>query len=164
MVVAATNRPDAVDPALRRPGRFDRELHFSLPGPAARREILRLHTREWRPTPAERTIAAVGARTEGAAGADLRALCSAALLSALRRRVPRLLSGDATREKLAAELEPMLPDPPRYQELLTAAKEQATQGHTGARLAVHEFEAIGARVEVSVFFMIVWAIRLTSCF
>jgi hypothetical protein len=45
----------------------------------------------------------------------------------------------------------MLPDPPRYQELLTAAKEQATQGHTGARLAVHEFEAIGARVEVSVF-------------
>ena len=61
-------------------------------------------------------------------------------------------AGDATREKLAAELEPMLPDPPRYQELLTAAKEQATQGHTGARLAVHEFEAIGARVEVSVFF------------
>ena len=162
VVVAATNRPDAVDPALRRPGRFDRELHFSLPGPAARREILRLHTREWRPTPAERTIAAVAARTEGAAGADLRALCSAALLSALRRRVPRLLSGDATREKLAAELEPMLPDPPRYQELLTAAKEQATQGHTGARLAVHEFEAIGARVEVSVFKSFSYRLRVRT--
>ena len=148
VVVAATNRPDAVDPALRRPGRFDRELHFSLPGPAARREILRLHTREWRPQPPERTIAAVAARTEGAAGADLRALCSAALLSALRRRVPRLLSGDATRERLAAELEPMLPEPPRYQELLDAAKAEAAKGHTGARLAVHEFEAIGARVEV----------------
>ena len=148
VVVAATNRPDAVDPALRRPGRFDRELHFSLPGPAARREILRLHTREWRPQPPDRTIAAVAARTEGAAGADLRALCSAALLSALRRRVPRLLSGDATRERLAAELEPMLPEPPRYQELLNAAKAEAAKGHTGARLAVHEFEAIGARVEV----------------
>ena len=148
VVVAATNRPDAVDPALRRPGRFDRELHFSLPGPAARRAILRLHTQHWRPRPTERTIAAVAAKTEGAAGADLRALASAALLSALRRKAPRLLACDPTREKLAAELEPMLPPPPRHAELLAAAKDAASRGHVGASLAVHEFDAVGARVEV----------------
>ena len=50
VVVAATNRPDAVDPALRRPGRFDRALRFALPGPAARRDILRLHTARVEPT------------------------------------------------------------------------------------------------------------------
>ena len=100
VVVAATNRPDAVDPALRRPGRFDRELRFALPGPAARRDILRLHTRAWNPRPSERVIHAVAKRTEGAAGADLRALASAAMLSAIRRRTPKLLAGDATRDDL----------------------------------------------------------------
>jgi SpoVK/Ycf46/Vps4 family AAA+-type ATPase len=45
----ATNRPDAVDPALRRPGRFDRELGFTLPDAAARRQILDIHTRKWNP-------------------------------------------------------------------------------------------------------------------
>ena len=148
VVVAATNRPDAVDPALRRPGRFDREVHFALPGPAARRDILRLHTREWRPRPSEEIIAAVVARTEGAAGADLRAVATAALLAALRRVKPRLLALDATRECLAAELEAMLPPPPRYAELTAAAAAAAAAGHAGAKLAVLEANAIGARLEV----------------
>ena len=50
-VIAATNRPDAVDPALRRPGRFDREVRFALPGPKARLEILKTHTRRFHPAP-----------------------------------------------------------------------------------------------------------------
>ena len=47
VVLGATNRPDAVDPALRRPGRFDRELPFTLPDAASREEILRVHTSGW---------------------------------------------------------------------------------------------------------------------
>lgn len=49
IVVGATNRPDSLDPALRRPGRFDRELAFPLPTRRARRDILRVHTKNWRP-------------------------------------------------------------------------------------------------------------------
>lgn len=47
MVIGATNRPDAVDPALRRPGRFDREFYFPLPGIAARERILGIMTKGW---------------------------------------------------------------------------------------------------------------------
>ena len=49
IVVGATNRPDSLDPALRRPGRFDRELAFPLPTRRARRDILRVHTKDWKP-------------------------------------------------------------------------------------------------------------------
>jgi SpoVK/Ycf46/Vps4 family AAA+-type ATPase len=51
VVIGATNRPDNLDPALRRPGRFDRELYFGLPGAAARADILRIHTVTWRTPP-----------------------------------------------------------------------------------------------------------------
>ena len=47
IVIGATNRPDSIDPALRRPGRFDRELLFPLPALAARRRILDINTRKW---------------------------------------------------------------------------------------------------------------------
>ena len=56
VVIGATNRPDALDPALRRPGRFDRELYFAAPGEDQRRAILEVHTKGWaarsRPPPA----------------------------------------------------------------------------------------------------------------
>jgi SpoVK/Ycf46/Vps4 family AAA+-type ATPase len=76
IVIGATNRPDAIDPALRRPGRFDRELYFPLPARAAREEILGIHTRQWAPAPAPALIAHLSTRTAGYCGADLRALCS----------------------------------------------------------------------------------------
>ena len=47
IVIGATNRIDAIDPALRRPGRFDRELMFALPNKQARRRILGIHTKKW---------------------------------------------------------------------------------------------------------------------
>jgi len=94
VVIGATNRPDSIDPALRRPGRFDRELHFPLPGPAARDAILKLATRRWEAAPSARLRAAVAAATEGFAGADLRALATAAVLRATRRAAPGLLRGD----------------------------------------------------------------------
>lgn len=51
VVIGATNRPDAIDPALRRPGRFDREFAFSLPNATVRRKILEIHTSKWSPLP-----------------------------------------------------------------------------------------------------------------
>jgi SpoVK/Ycf46/Vps4 family AAA+-type ATPase len=76
IVIGATNRPDAIDPALRRPGRFDRELYFPLPARAAREQILGIHTRQWAPAPSPALIAHLSTRTAGYCGADLRALCS----------------------------------------------------------------------------------------
>ncbi|KAJ2809399.1 TAT-binding protein-like protein 7, AAA ATPase [Coemansia guatemalensis] len=88
IVVAATNRPDAIDPALRRPGRLDRELLFRAPGPEARRRILRIHTRRWPLPPAlEQTVVD---RTPGWGGADIAALCAEAALAAVRRSCPDL--------------------------------------------------------------------------
>ncbi|XP_021719268.1 uncharacterized protein LOC110686954 [Chenopodium quinoa] len=85
IVIGATNRPDAVDPALRRPGRFDREVYFPLPSTNDRAAILALHTRKW-PKPVSGTLLEwVSARTVGFAGADLQALCAQAAVIALKR-------------------------------------------------------------------------------
>jgi ATPase family AAA domain-containing protein 2 len=72
IVIGATNRPDAIDPALRRPGRFDRELAFSLPDRGGRRTILDIHTAAWSPRPAPALLDDVAARTVGYCGADLK--------------------------------------------------------------------------------------------
>ena len=97
VVIAATNRPDAIDAALRRPGRFDRELLFPLPPPRARAAILKLATRQWEEEgrPGRLLLAALAGATHGYAGADLRALCTDAVLRAVRRASPLLLKGDA---------------------------------------------------------------------
>ena len=90
IVIGATNRIDAIDPALRRPGRFDRELVFGLPNREARRAILQIHTRNWRPPPSVDLLDRLAASTVGFGGADLRSLCSEAALQALRRRYPQI--------------------------------------------------------------------------
>lgn len=64
-VVGATNRIDAIDPALRRPGRFDRELAFSLPSREARRSILKIHTTKWPQIPSEEFLGIMASRTAG---------------------------------------------------------------------------------------------------
>ncbi|KAA8523942.1 hypothetical protein F0562_010365 [Nyssa sinensis] len=88
VVIGATNRPDAVDPALRRPGRFDREIYFPLPSVKDRAAILSLHTQRW-PKPATGSLLNwIARRTVGFAGADLQALCSQAAIIALRRNCP----------------------------------------------------------------------------
>ncbi len=94
IVIGATNRVDAIDPALRRPGRFDRELLFSLPALQAREDILGIHTRAWTPAPAKELKAELAVRTAGYCGADLRALCTEASLRALRRALPQLYAGN----------------------------------------------------------------------
>ena len=75
VVIGATNRPDAVDPALRRPGRFDREFYFPLPNLDARAKILSIQTRKWEGWDTEQskeTVNKLAKLTKGYGGADLR--------------------------------------------------------------------------------------------
>lgn len=68
IIIGATNRLDAVDPALRRAGRFDRELHFPPPHASARRDILDIYTKHWTPRPSEETLDHVAQVTSGYGG------------------------------------------------------------------------------------------------
>ncbi|KAL9101599.1 MAG: hypothetical protein Q9163_003160 [Psora crenata] len=90
IVIGATNRPDSVDPALRRPGRFDREFYFPLPNMEARRSILDIHTKGWQPPLAPSFKDEIAKTTKGYGGADLRALCTEAALNAVQRRYPQI--------------------------------------------------------------------------
>jgi len=94
MVIAATNIPNTLDPALRRPGRFDREIAIGVPDRDGRREILDIHTRGM-PLAAEVEMERLSAITHGFVGADLEALCREAAMSALRRLMPDIDFGQA---------------------------------------------------------------------
>ncbi|KAH9941140.1 AAA-domain-containing protein [Epithele typhae] len=93
VVIGATNRPDAVDPALRRPGRFDREFYFPLPGLDAREKIVRIMTQKWAGWDGEKGVEnakGLAKLTKGYGGADMRALCTEAALNAVQRRYPQI--------------------------------------------------------------------------
>jgi len=83
IVIGATNLPDLLDPALRRPGRFDREIEIGIPDAAARRQILQIHTRPM-PVATDVDLGRLAALTHGFAGADLAALCREAAMTTLR--------------------------------------------------------------------------------
>jgi len=89
IVIAATNRPDALDPALRRPGRFDREIEIPVPTRDGRREILMIHTRGM-PLAKDVDLDKLADATHGFVGADLAALCREAAMNALRRILPKI--------------------------------------------------------------------------
>jgi transitional endoplasmic reticulum ATPase len=92
VVIGATNRPNAVDPALRRPGRFDREIEIPAPDAPARLEILRVHTRRL-PLASDVNMEEIAELTNGFVGADLAALVREATLQALKRKTQDLLYG-----------------------------------------------------------------------
>ncbi|QIW98239.1 hypothetical protein AMS68_003757 [Peltaster fructicola] len=94
IVIGATNRPDSVDPALRRPGRFDREFYFPLPSLPARRAIIDIHTKGWEPPLAPKFKDTLAELTKGYGGADLRALCTEAALNAVQGTYPQIYSSD----------------------------------------------------------------------
>lgn len=102
IVIGATNRPDSVDPALRRPGRFDREFYFPLPNIEARRTILDIHTKGWDPPLPPTFKDEIASLTKGYGGADLRALCTEAALNAVQRRYPQIYKSN---EKLKIQPE-----------------------------------------------------------
>ncbi len=89
MVLAATNLPNALDPALRRPGRFDREISISIPDRDGRKEILEIHSRGM-PLAPDVDIANVANITHGFVGADLESLCREAAMLCLRRLLPAI--------------------------------------------------------------------------
>jgi len=89
IVIGATNRPDALDPALRRPGRFDREIEIGVPDKEGRKEILEIHTRGM-PLAEDVNLNELAELTVGFVGADLEALCKEAAMHALRRILPEI--------------------------------------------------------------------------
>ncbi|MGQ0536233.1 MAG: CDC48 family AAA ATPase [Methanobacteriota archaeon] len=89
IVIAATNRVDAVDPALRRPGRFDREIEIGVPSREGRKEILMIHTRSM-PVEDDFDIEYLAGNTHGFVGADMAALGKEAAMRALRRYLPEI--------------------------------------------------------------------------
>ncbi|HEU4961873.1 MAG TPA: AAA family ATPase, partial [Sphingomonas sp.] len=95
VVIAATNRPEAIDEALRRPGRFDREIIVGVPDERGRREILGIHTRGM-PLDAKVDLDALARTTYGFVGADIAALTREAAIEAVRRIMPRLNLEDGT--------------------------------------------------------------------
>jgi len=93
MVVGATNRPNAIDPALRRPGRFDREIEIGVPDRDGRREILLIHSRGM-PLATDVNLDFFAEKTHGFVGADLQALCRESAMKALRRYLPDINFAD----------------------------------------------------------------------
>jgi transitional endoplasmic reticulum ATPase len=95
VVIAATNRPDAIDEALRRPGRFDREIIVGVPDERGRREILGIHTRGM-PLGDKVDLGELARTTYGFVGADLSALAREAAIEAVRRIMPKLNLAEGT--------------------------------------------------------------------
>ncbi len=100
VVIAATNRPNAIDPALRRPGRFDREIEIGVPNKQGRLEILQIHTRGM-PLAENVDLEKIASITHGFVGADLAALCKEAAMRALRRILPEI---DFEKDTIPAEI------------------------------------------------------------
>ncbi|NDB88881.1 MAG: AAA family ATPase [Thaumarchaeota archaeon] len=100
IVIAATNRPDSIDPALRRPGRFDREIEIGIPDEEGRLEILQIHTRGM-PVDEKIDLKQFARITHGFVGADLESLAKEAAMRSLRRILPDI---DLQQEKISTEI------------------------------------------------------------
>ena len=122
IVLAATNLPNMLDPALRRPGRFDREISIPIPDQRGRGEILEIHSRGM-PLAADVQLARLAAITHGFVGADLEALCREAGMIALRRLLPQVdFSQRHIPYELLAQLEVTMSD---FQEALREVEPSA---------------------------------------
>ena len=100
IVLGATNRPDSIDPALRRPGRFDREFEISVPNEDERLEILEIYTRSM-PISEDIDLKDLSSELHGYTGADIKSLCREAALKSIRRYLPEI---DLETEKIPSEV------------------------------------------------------------
>ncbi|TAJ75216.1 MAG: AAA family ATPase, partial [Gallionellaceae bacterium] len=100
VVIAATNRPDSIDPALRRPGRFDREIEIGIPDDEGRYEILNIHTRGM-PLDDKVDLQQISKITHGFVGADLEILAKESAMRSLRRILPEI---DLEEDKISTEI------------------------------------------------------------
>ena len=100
IVLGATNRPDSVDPALRRPGRFDREMEISVPNADGRLEVLQIHTRGM-PIGDDVELKILASELHGYTGADMKSLCREAAMKSIRRYLPKI---DLETEKIPSKV------------------------------------------------------------
>ena len=100
IVLGATNRPESVDPALRRPGRFDREVEISVPNDDGRLEILQIHTRGM-PLAKGIDLKELASELHGYTGADIKSLCRETAMKAIRRYLPKI---DLESERIPSEV------------------------------------------------------------
>ena len=100
VVIAATNRPNAIDPALRRAGRFDREIDIGIPDEVGRMEILRIHTKNMK-LAEDVDLESVAKGTHGFTGSDLKSLCQEAALQCVREKMDII---DIDDEQIDAEI------------------------------------------------------------
>ena len=100
VVLGATNRPDSVDPALRRPGRFDREMEISVPNADGRLEVMQIHTRGM-PIADDVNLKSLASELHGYTGADMKSLCREAAIRSIRRYLPEI---DLETEKIPARV------------------------------------------------------------
>ncbi|MEM4254812.1 MAG: CDC48 family AAA ATPase [Candidatus Norongarragalinales archaeon] len=104
IVIGATNRPNSIDPALRRPGRFDREIEIGAPDKKGRKEILQIHTRGM-PLKEDVFLDEIAAQTHGFVGADIQSLVKEAAMKALRRILPKInLEDEEIPQKILDEI------------------------------------------------------------
>ncbi len=126
IVIGATNREDAIDPALRRPGRFDREIEIGVPDREGRKEVLLIHSRgmpiEGTEEERDELLSSLAAITHGFVGADLAALAREAAMKALRRYLPDI---DLDRPIPAEVLEKMRVTPQDFREALKEVEPSA---------------------------------------
>ncbi|KAK6637077.1 hypothetical protein RUM43_010751 [Polyplax serrata] len=130
-VIGATNRIDMIDPALRRPGRFDRELYFPLPPLESRLEIFKIHTSNWKNKPNDNLILKLAAECSGYCGADIQSLCSQAVMQSFSRSFPQVRDEDFwdAKEKIVPASQriyilPSRPLSPELQPLLKRSLEE----------------------------------------
>ncbi len=100
IVLGATNRPDSVDPALRRPGRFDREIEISVPNEDGRLEVLLIHSRGM-PISEDVNLKILSSELHGYTGADIKSLCREAAMKSIHRYLPEI---DLETEKISSEV------------------------------------------------------------
>lgn len=133
IVMAATNRPDILDPALLRPGRFDRRITVDMPDIKARREILNVHARQ-KPFMDRNDLQEVAERTPGFSGADLANLLNEAAILAARRNVTKI-----ERRDLLEAIEKVLLGPERKSSFFNEEEKKITAYHeAGHALVAHE--------------------------
>lgn len=125
VLIGATNRIDAIDGALRRPGRFDREFNFPLPGCEARAEILDIHTRKWKEPPSKDLKMELAANCVGYCGADLKALCTEAAIRAFREKYPQVYTSD---EKFVIDVDSVKVEKYHFLEAMTTITPAAHRG------------------------------------
>lgn len=153
VIIGATNRPDNVDPALRRPGRFDREFYFPLPSLEARRSIVEIHTKNWDPPLTDDFKNHLAELTKGYGGADLRALCTEAAVNAVQGTFPQIYQStkklviDTSKIKVSAKdfmisVNKMVPSSER-----TSSTGAAPLGQSTAPLLKPQFEEIAQMVD-----------------